>query len=69
MTDGPFVESKEAIGGYVLLKADSLDEAVRIAEEAPSLRFGGKVEVRAIGECPVWKKLAELRKETAAAAV
>jgi hypothetical protein len=46
ISDGPFAESKEAVGGYFLITASSLDEAVEIACACPHLRFGGTVEVR-----------------------
>jgi hypothetical protein len=46
VTDGPFVESKEALGGYYVIEAEDLDEALRIAQEVPA-PFGG-VEVRPI---------------------
>ena len=53
VADGPFAESKEAIGGYFLLKVDSMEEAVAIAQECPGLPYGVKVEVRPIMEqCP-----------------
>ena len=61
VADGPFAESKEAIGGYFLLDVGSLDEAVAIAQECPGLPFGAIVEVRPVaGECPI---AADLRKE------
>ncbi|HWX20043.1 MAG TPA: YciI family protein [Candidatus Binatia bacterium] len=54
VADGPFAESKEAIGGYFLLKVNSLDEAVAIAKECPGLPYGVKVEVRPVAEqCPL----------------
>lgn len=54
VSDGPFAESKEAIGGYFLLKVDSLDEAVVIAQQCPGLPYGAKIEVRPVaGECPM----------------
>lgn len=54
VADGPFAESKEAIGGYFLLKVDSLDEAVAIAQECPGLPHGAKVEVRPVmDQCPL----------------
>jgi len=54
VADGPFAESKEAIGGYVLLEADSLDEAIAIAKSCPTLEFGTQVEVRPVAEeCPM----------------
>jgi hypothetical protein len=46
VTDGPFVESKEALGGYYLIEAADLDEALAIAKDVPA-RFGG-VEVRPV---------------------
>jgi hypothetical protein len=46
VTDGPFVETKEVLGGYYLVQADDLDEAIEIAKHCPA-RFGG-VEVRPI---------------------
>ena len=52
VVDGPFAESKEAIGGYFLLTVDSLDEATEIARGCPSLAHGMTVEVRPIaGAC------------------
>jgi hypothetical protein len=52
--DGPFAESKEAIGGYFLLHVGSLEEAVAIAQECPGLPYGAKVEVRPVmDQCPM----------------
>lgn len=48
VTDGPYVELKEAISGYTVLKARSLDEAVEIAKGCPILRVGGSVEVKEV---------------------
>src|SRR5947199_2749378 len=54
VADGPFAESKEAIGGYFLLQVKSLDEAVAIAKECPGLAYGAVVEVRPVAqECPM----------------
>jgi hypothetical protein len=50
VVDGPFAESKEAIGGYFLLTVADIDEATEIAQHCPSLRLGMTVEVRAITE-------------------
>jgi hypothetical protein len=47
VTDGPFLETKEALGGYYLIEADDMDEAVEIAQDVPA-NFGGCVEVREI---------------------
>jgi hypothetical protein len=46
--DGPFSESKEAIAGFFIIQAESLEEAVQIAKNCPSLDHGQTVEVRAI---------------------
>jgi len=48
-TDGPFAETKETLGGIFLIEAASRDEAVRLAAEWPSARFGS-IEVRPIEE-------------------
>jgi hypothetical protein len=54
VSDGPFAESKEAIGGYFLLKVGTMDEALAIAKECPGLAYGIRVEVRPVaGECPL----------------
>ncbi len=45
-TDGPFTETKEALGGYYLLDAPDLDVAIEIAGRIPAARLGGAVEVR-----------------------
>lgn len=46
ITDGPYAEVKEIIGGYVIVKTDTLDEAMTLAEGCPILSIGGNVEVR-----------------------
>lgn len=48
ITDGPYTEIKELIGGYTIVKAESLDEAAELAKGCPILTFGGNVEVREI---------------------
>jgi len=48
VTDGPFAESKEAIGGYWFIRADNLEQAVEIAKGNPCLDYGATVEVRPI---------------------
>ena len=50
VTDGPFAETKEAIGGYLLFEADDLDAAIELASRIPTARLGGAVEVRPIVE-------------------
>ncbi len=49
-TDGPFVEMKEALAGYLLFEADDLDAAIEVAGRIPAARMGGAVEVRPITE-------------------
>ena len=46
VTDGPFAETKEWVGGYWFIVAASLDEAAAIAAENPCLQFGLTVEIR-----------------------
>jgi hypothetical protein len=45
-TDGPFIESREVLGGYYVFEADDLDAAIAMAARIPAARFGGAVEVR-----------------------
>jgi hypothetical protein len=47
-TDGPFPETKEALGGYYLLEAQDLDAAIELAARVPAARMGGAVEVRPV---------------------
>lgn len=62
VSDGPFAESKETIGGYFLLTVATMDEAVEIAQQCPGLPYGIRVEVRPVAaECPLAE---ELRTET-----
>jgi|SRR5471032_2622801 hypothetical protein len=49
-TDGPFPETKEALGGYYLLEAEDLDAAIELAARIPAARLGGAVEVRPLVE-------------------
>jgi hypothetical protein len=46
LIDGPFSEGKEVVGGYQLIKARSLEDAVEVARGCPIFEFGGSVEVR-----------------------
>jgi hypothetical protein len=49
-TDGPFLETKEALGGYYLLDVDDLDAAIELAARVPAARMGGAVELRPLVE-------------------
>jgi hypothetical protein len=50
VTDGPYAESKEIVGGFFTITAKSYDEACEIAKGCPGLKYGGRVEVREIHE-------------------
>src|SRR2546422_10425724 len=57
VADGPFAESKEAIGGYFLLQVDDLDEAGEIAKACPVLEYGSTVAGRPVAEeCPTFPR-------------
>jgi hypothetical protein len=69
ITDGPYPESKEAIGGFVTLKADSLEEAAAIAQTNPMIKYGLSIEIRQTADvCPLDARLRELEQEPATAA-
>jgi hypothetical protein len=62
--DGPFAESKEAIGGYLMLDVETIEEAIAIAQGSPSLAYGGSIEVRPVAEeCPLDIRARELARE------
>lgn len=46
VTDGPFAESKEFVGGFFIVEASDIDTAIAIAQDCPDLSLGGSVEVR-----------------------
>jgi hypothetical protein len=50
VTDGPFVETKEALGGYLFYEADDIDAAIALAARVPAARYGGAVEIRPLVE-------------------
>ncbi len=52
-TDGPFVEVKEIVGGYMIVSADTIERAIEVARESPGVMSpGSSVEVREIREVP-----------------
>jgi len=58
VSDGPFAESKEAIGGYFIITAPSLEAATEIARQSPTVEFGTVVEVRPIAaQCPTFERI------------
>lgn len=50
VTDGPYAETKEVIGGYWIIQAADYGEAVRVASTCPTLEFGGRLEVREVDD-------------------
>jgi len=50
LSDGPFAETKEQLGGFYMVEAKDLDEAVELASKMPHLQVGGAVEIR-----PIWE--------------
>ena len=64
IVDGPFAESKEAIGGYLVLNVETIEEAISIAQSSPGLAYGGSIEVRPVAqECPLDVRARELARE------
>lgn len=53
VTDGPFVEGKEIVGGYLMIKAADLQEAVALSKNCPIFEYEGIVEVREVQQLPV----------------
>lgn len=67
VADGPFAESKEAIGGYLVLRVASLEQAVAIAKTNPTLDYGATIEVRPVlEECPVFQRVKDQLADAAA---
>jgi hypothetical protein len=66
VSDGPFAESKEAIGGYFMLDVESMEEAIKIAQQCPILEYGAKVEVRPVAQQCVQMRRAEQLAATSA---
>jgi hypothetical protein len=52
VTDGPFANTKEFIGGFYVVDVDNLDRAIEAAQRIPAIRLGGAVEVRPVQEFP-----------------
>ena len=53
LTDGPFVDSKDFLGGFIVVEADNLDGALAVADELQELRPSGAIEVRPVREEPL----------------
>src|SRR5947207_12299509 len=64
VADGPFAESKETIGGYLVLDVGTIEVAIAIAQSSPTLAYGGSIEVRPVAEdCPLESRARELAYE------
>jgi hypothetical protein len=64
VSDGPFAETKEAIGGYLLLDVETLEEAIAIARTCPCLAYNTTIEVRPVAEeCPLDARARELARQ------
>ncbi len=50
VVDGPYAEAKEVMGGYFIVSAANYDEAVKVAQSCPHLKYGGRIELREIEE-------------------
>jgi hypothetical protein len=69
VADGPFAESKEAIGGYFYLQVADEHEALEIAKQCPGLEYGAVVEVRPVGNtCSIRQRTEEYSKRELASA-
>ena len=53
LTDGPFVDSKDFLGGFIVVEADNLDGALAVADELQALQGAGAIEVRPVREEPL----------------
>ena len=64
VSDGPFAEAKEVIGGFLLLNVETIAEAIAIAQRSPTLAYGTSIEVRPVAEeCPLDVRARELARQ------
>lgn len=69
IVDGPFVESKESVGGYFIVEVPDLDAAVALAKACPALEHGLTIEVRPVADrCPIFRQLDQPAARTIAVA-
>ena len=72
ISDGPFAETKEALGGFVVLEAANIEEAIAIAQTNPTVPYGTSVEIRPLfssyEDCPLYRHLQKMEREQAAVA-
>ena len=70
VADGPFAESKEAIGGYFYLTVADENEAIEIAKQCPGLEYGSVVEVRPVADiCSIKQRAEHYSKQALSAAI
>jgi hypothetical protein len=71
ISDGPYAESKEAVGGFVIVEAESLEDAIAIAKTNPTIAYGTTIDIRPVtrGEedCPLFRRAREAELELATA--
>ncbi|HEX8815131.1 MAG TPA: YciI family protein [Terriglobales bacterium] len=67
VTDGPYAETKEQIGGILVLEARDMDHAVQLISQHPALKFGSIFEIRAVGDMSDIMKASEQRRRQAVA--
>ena len=48
VTDGPYTEGKEVVGGFFIINAENLNEAVKICDDYPDFEYGGSIQVRQV---------------------
>ena len=61
-TDGPYVETKEQLGGILVLEARDMNQAVQLIEQHPALKFGSIFEIRPVGDMSELMKASEQRR-------
>jgi hypothetical protein len=67
VADGPFAEAKESIGGFFLLKVETMEEALAIAKDCPALPYGLTVEVRPVAPaCPAQRMIDQVSEHATA---
>jgi hypothetical protein len=52
VTDGPFTEAKEVVGGFFIISAANYDEAAKVSQGCPHLKYGGRIELREVEPTP-----------------
>jgi hypothetical protein len=65
VTDGPFIETKEQIGGILVLEAQDKDQAIRLMSQHPALKYGTSFEIRPVGDMSEIIEASERRRAAA----